>query len=153
IEIRGRQFPVYDLFLIAAGPAVLGLLWLPLTRTHGGTLVRAATQDRRMVSALRVNQAWPLTAVCALGAMLAALGGALQLPREPPNREMDSHIIGAAFVIVVVGGMGSIPGAYVAALLIAELKALCVWLGVVDIMGVDVSFTKLTLVVEFLVMA
>lgn len=153
VEILGRQFPAYDLFLIAAGPVVLGLLWLLLTRTHWGTLVRAATQDRGMVSALGVNQAWLFTAVFALGAMLAALGGALQLPREPANLEMDIHIIGAAFVIVVVGGMGSIPGAYVAALLIAELKAICVWLGVVDIMGVDISFTKLTLVVEFLVMA
>lgn len=153
VEILGRQFPTYDLFLIAAGPVVLGLLWLLLTRTHWGTLVRAATQDRAMVSALGVNQAWLFTAVFALGAALAALGGALQLPREPANLEMDIHIIGAAFVIVVVGGMGSIPGAYVAALLIAELKALCVWLGVVDILGVEVSFTKLTLVVEFIVMA
>ena len=153
IEILGRQFPTYDLFLIAAGPVVLGLLWLLLTRTHWGTLVRAATQDRGMVSALGVNQAWLFTAVFALGAFLAALGGALQLPREPANLEMDIHIIGAAFVIVVVGGMGSIPGAYVAALLIAQLKAICVWLGVVEILGVSVSFTKLTLVVEFLVMA
>jgi len=153
IEILGRQFPTYDLFLIAAGPVVLGLLWLLLTRTHWGTLVRAATQDRGMVSALGVNQAWLFTAVFALGAMLAALGGALQLPREPANLEMDIHIIGAAFVIVVVGGMGSIPGAYVAALLIAELKALCVWLGVVEIMGVGISLTKLTLVVELLVLA
>ncbi|HUH89010.1 MAG TPA: ABC transporter permease [Pusillimonas sp.] len=153
VEILGRQFPTYDIFLIAAGPVVLGLLWLLLTRTHWGTLVRAATQDRGMVSALGVNQAWLFTAVFALGAALAALGGALQLPREPANLEMDIHIIGAAFVIVVVGGMGSIPGAYVAALLIAELKALCVWLGVVEVMGITVSFTKLTLVVEFIVMA
>ena len=153
VEILGRQFPSYDLFLIVAGPIVLALLWLLLTRTHWGTLVRAATQDRGMVSALGVNQAWLFTAVFALGALLAALGGALQLPREPANLEMDIHIIGSAFVIVVVGGMGSIPGAYVASLLIAELKALCVWLGVVEILGVSISFTKLTLVVEFLVMA
>lgn len=153
IEILGRQFPMYDIFLIIIGPIVLGLLWLLLTKTHWGTLVRAATQDRGMVSALGINQAWLFTAVFALGAFLAALGGALQLPREPANLEMDIHIIGAAFVIVVVGGMGSITGAYVAALLIAELKAVCVWLGVVDIFGFDISFTKLTLVVEFLVMA
>lgn len=153
IMILGRQFPTYDLFLIVAGPLVLGLLWLLLTKTHWGTLVRAATQDRGMVSALGVNQAWLFTAVFALGALLAALGGALQLPREPANLEMDIHIIGAAFVIVVVGGMGSIPGAYVAALLIAELKAICIWLGLVEIMGISISFSKLTLVVEFLVMA
>ncbi len=153
VIILGRQFPSYDLFLIVAGPVVLGLLWLLLTRTRWGTLVRAATQDREMVSALGVNQAWLFTSVFALGALLAGLGGALQLPREPANLEMDLNIIGAAFVVVVVGGMGSIPGAYVAALIIAELKAICIWLGLVEIAGISISISKLTLVVEFAVMA
>ena len=153
VMILGRQFPSYDLLLIFVGPVVLGLLWLLLTRTRWGTLVRAATQDREMVAALGVNQAWLFTAVFALGAMLAGLGGALQLPREPANLELDLQIIAGAFVVVVVGGMGSIPGAFVAALLIAELKAICIWLGLVDVLGVSVSFSKLTLVVEFLVMA
>jgi branched-chain amino acid transport system permease protein len=153
VMILGRQFPTYDLFLIAVGPLVLGALWLLLTRTRWGTLVRAATQDREMVSALGVNQVWLFTSVFALGAMLAGLGGALQLPREPANLEMDLLTIGSAFVVVVVGGMGSIPGAYVSALLIAELKALCIWLGLVEIFGMSISFSKLTLVVEFLVMA
>ena len=153
VTILGRQFPSYDLLLIVIGPIVLGLLWLLLTRTRWGTLVRAATQDREMVGALGVNQAWLFTSVFALGAMLAGLGGALLLPREPANLELDLHIIGAAFVVVVVGGMGSIPGAFVAALLIAELKAICIWLGLVDVLGVSISFSKLTLVVEFLVMA
>ncbi|MET3913927.1 branched-chain amino acid transport system permease protein [Variovorax sp. OAS795] len=153
VEILGRQFPTYDLFLIVVGPVVLGLLWLLLTRTRWGTLVRAATQDREMVSALGVNQAWLFTAVFALGATLAALGGALQLPREPATLAMDLNTIGAAFVVVVVGGMGSIPGAYVAALLLSEIKAVCIWLGVVEIFGYSVSFSKLTLVVDFIVMA
>ena len=153
VMILGRQFPSYDLFLIVVGPVVLGLVWLLLTRTRFGTLVRAATQDREMVSALGVNQAWLFTAVFALGALLAGLGGALQLPREPATLEMDLNTIGAAFVVVVVGGMGSIPGAYAAALLIAEIKAICIWLGVVDVFGIPVSFSKLTLVVDFLVMA
>ena len=56
-------------------------------------------------------------------------------------------------MVVVVGGMGSIPGAYAAALLIAEIKAVCIWLGVVEVFGISVSFSKLTLVVDFLVMA
>ena len=153
VEILGRQFPSYDLFLIVVGPVVLALIWLLLTRTRFGTLVRAATQDREMVSALGVNQAWLFTAVFALGALLAGLGGALQLPREPATLEMDLNTIGAAFVVVVVGGMGSLPGAYVAALLIAQIKAVCIWLGVVDVFGISVSFSKLTLMVDFLVMA
>jgi branched-chain amino acid transport system permease protein len=153
VEILGRRFPTYDLFLIVVGPLVLGLLWLLLTRTRWGTLVRAATQDREMVGALGVNQAWLFTAVFALGTMLAGLGGALQLPREPANLGLDLLTIGDAFVVVVVGGMGSIPGAYVAALLIAEIKAICIGIGAVELFGVAFSFSKLTLVVEFLVMA
>jgi branched-chain amino acid transport system permease protein len=153
VAILGRQFPSYDLFLIVLGPLVLGALWLLLTRTRWGTLVRAATQDRAMLGALGVNQAWLFTAVFALGAALAGLGGALQLPREPATLEMDLNTIGSAFVVVVVGGMGSIPGAFAAALLIAELKAICIWLGVVEVFGIGLSFSKLTLVVDFIVMA
>ncbi|MFT3778733.1 MAG: ABC transporter permease [Ottowia sp.] len=153
VTVLGRQFPSYDLLLIVAGPLVLGGVWLLLTRTRFGTLVRAATQDREMVSALGVNQAWLFTAVFALGAALAGLGGALQLPREPAHLEMDLNTIGAAFVVVVVGGMGSLPGAYLAALLISLVKALCVWLGVVTLAGHDINFSKATLVVDFAVMA
>jgi branched-chain amino acid transport system permease protein len=153
VEILGRRFPSYDLFLIAVGPVVLGLLWLLLTRTRFGTLVRAATQDREMVGALGVNQAWLFTAVFTLGAMLAGLGGALQLPREPANLGLDLVTIGNAFVVVVVGGMGSIPGAYVAALIIAEINAMCVGLGTIELFGIPFAFSKLTLVAEFLVMA
>jgi branched-chain amino acid transport system permease protein len=153
IEILGRRFPTYDLLLIVIGPAVLGLLTLLLTRTRWGTLVRAATQDREMVGALGVNQAGLFTGVFALGALLAGLGGALQVPREPASLNLDLLTIGDAFVVVVVGGMGSIPGAYVAALLIAEIKALCIGIGTVQWFGIDFSFSKLTLVVEFLVMA
>jgi branched-chain amino acid transport system permease protein len=91
--------------------------------------------------------------VFALGAMLAGLGGALQLPREPASLELDINTISAAFVVVVVGGMGSITGAFAAALLIAELKAICIWIGLVNIAGIELSFSKMTLVVEFLVMA
>jgi len=153
IDILGRRFPTYDLLLIALGPAVLGLLWIALTRTRWGTLVRAATQDREMVGALGVNQRVLFTSVFALGSLLAGLGGALQLPREPAALTLDLATIGEAFVVVVVGGMGSIPGAFVAALIIAEIKAVCIGLGTVDIAGMEFNFSKLTMVVEFLVMA
>ncbi|WP_370232731.1 ABC transporter permease [Neptunomonas phycophila] len=153
IEILGRQFPEYNLLLIAIGPVVLGLLWLLLTRTRWGTLIRAATQDREMVSALGVNQAWLFTSVFALGCFLAGLGGALQEPRLPANLALDMEAIGTAFVIVVVGGMGSIPGAFLAALLISELKALCIAIGTLQLFGIDFSFSKLTLLVELLLMA
>jgi branched-chain amino acid transport system permease protein len=153
VDIAGRRFPTYDLFLIAIGPLVLGVLWWCLQRTRFGVLVRAATQDREMLGALGVNPRHLFTAVFALGCALAGLGGALQLPREPAHLGLDMATIGDAFVVVVVGGMGSIPGAFVAALLIAEIKALCIAVGTVDILGVSFAFSKLTLVAEFLVMA
>jgi branched-chain amino acid transport system permease protein len=153
VMLLERPFPSYDLFLIVIGPIVLGLLWLLLKKTRWGTLIRAATQDREMVAALGVNQAILFTSVFTIGAMLAGLGGALQLPRESANLDLDIHTIGSAFVVVVVGGMGSIPGAFIAALIISEVKAICVWIGLVNIFGVEVSFSKLTLVVDFLVMA
>jgi len=153
VDILGRRFPAYDLFLIAIGPLVLAVLWWCLQRTRFGVLVRAATQDREMLGALGVNPRHLFTAVFALGSALAGLGGALQLPREPAHLGLDMATIGDAFVVVVVGGMGSIPGAFVAALLIAEIKALCIAVGTVDIFGVSFAFSKLTLVAEFLVMA
>jgi len=153
IEIMGRQFPQYDLVLIFIGPLVLAVLWWVLMRTRWGVLIRAATQDREMVGALGVNQAWLFTGVFMLGAFLAGLGGALQLPREPANQFLDLAAIGDAFVVVVVGGMGSVPGAFLAALLIAEIKALCIAIGQVSIGGFSFSLSRMTLVVEFLVMA
>ena len=153
IEILHRRFPTYDLFLLFAGPFVLLLLYLLQAKTRFGRLIRAATQDREMVGALGVNQALLFTAVFACGSFLAGLGGALQLAREPANLAMDLTVLGDAFVVVVVGGMGSITGAYLAAVIIAEIKALCIGIGVVDFGGFSVNFSKLTLVAEFLVMA
>ncbi len=153
VTILGLPFPEYDLFLIAIGPIVLGGLWLLLNRTRWGTLIRAATEDREMVGALGVNQKWLFTGVFALGAFLAGLGGALQIPREPAQLFLDLTAISDAFVVVVVGGMGSIPGAFLAALLIGEIKAACIAIGTVEAFGIELSFSKLTLVAEFIVMA
>lgn len=153
VELLGRRLPTYDLVLIAIGPLVLGLLWLLLNRTRWGTLVRAATQDREMVGALGINQSWLFTSVFALGCFLAGLGGALQGPRVPASLGLDLETIANAFVVVVVGGMGSVGGAFLAALLIAQVKALCVAIGQISPFGIEISLSRLTLVVEFLVMA
>jgi branched-chain amino acid transport system permease protein len=153
IDVFGLPFPSYDVFLILVGPAVLGGLWLLLTHTRWGLLVRAATQDREMVGALGVNQRWLFTSVFALGTFLAALGGALQMPHEPANLNLDLALIGEVFVVVVVGGMGSIGGAFVAAVLIAMVKAVCIAAGSIDLFGAPFPLSKLTLVAEFLVMA
>jgi len=143
VVIAGSRFPTYDLLLIALGPVVFLLLHVLLTRTRWGTLVRAATQDREMASALGVNQRWLFTGVFALGGSLAGLGGALATPQEPASLGVDLATISDAFVVVVVGGLGSIPGAFLAALVIGEVKAFCIGLG----------YSKITLAVEFIVMA
>lgn len=153
VPVLGRYFPVYDLVLIAIGPLVLAVLWVVLRRTWWGALLRAATQDRTMLGALGVNQAWLFTAVFALGAFLAGVGGALQLPRQPANLDMGLNVIAEAFVVVVVGGLGSLPGAYIAALLIAQIKALCIALGTVTMWGLTVDFPRFTLAAEFILMA
>jgi len=153
IGVFGRVIPTYDLFLLAVGPLVLLALWWLLERTRFGMLTRAATENRTLASALGVNERALFTAVFALGALLAGLAGALQLPREPANLGMDLAIIAEAFVVTVVGGLGSIPGAFVASLLIGLTKALCVALGTVDLGGFAIAFPKLTLVAEFVVMA
>ena len=123
VAVAGSRFPLFDLVLIGVGPLVLGLLWLLLARTRFGVLLRAATQDREMVAALGVDQTVLFTVVFALGAGLAGLGGVLSLPDGSANLHIDLDVITDAFVVVVVGGMGSLPGAFLAALLIGELQA------------------------------
>src|SRR6202021_3758822 len=118
--------PSYDVFLIAIAPLVLCVLHAVFTRTRFGRLVRAATEDREMLGALGVNQAVLFTAVFALGSLLAGLGGALQTAREPANLGMDLTALGDAFVVVGVGGMGSIAGSCCAAVLLGEDNALCI---------------------------
>jgi branched-chain amino acid transport system permease protein len=142
VVVAGERVPFYDLLMIGIGPLVLLGLWLLFTRTRWGTLVRAATQDREMVAALGVDQRVLFTSVFALGAGLAGIGGALALPDGSANGQMDLSAIVDAFVVVVVGGLGSLPGAYLASLLIGLLQAFGI-----------VLLPKITLVLVFGVMA
>jgi len=122
VRIFGEPVPSYDLVLIALSLVVLAGLWLLFNKTRMGVLVRAATQDREMVSALGVNQSFLFSAVFFLGAFLAGIGGAAQLPKGSANLLMDFGILAPIFVVVVTGGMGSIFGAYVASVLISVLQ-------------------------------
>jgi branched-chain amino acid transport system permease protein len=142
VPIFGRMFPAYELFLIVAGPVVLGALYLLLQKTRFGVLVRAATQDREMVAALGVNQALLFTGTLFLGAFLAGLGGALQIAKSAANGQMDISILSEAFVVTVIGGMGSIPGAFLASVIIGLLQAFGILI-----------FPKITLILVFLLMA
>ncbi|MDO8698991.1 MAG: ABC transporter permease [Rhodoferax sp.] len=142
IELWGDYFPQYQLLTIVLGPMVwLGLHGL-LHRTLFGQRLRAATQDRTMLAALGVNPRPLMLGAVVLGCMLAGLGGALQLPREPANLQMDVNVVVETFVVVVSGGLGSIAGAFFAALLI----------GLVHALGIS-FFPQATLVLVFLTMA
>jgi len=123
VNIFGTLLPEYDLALIALSLIVLVALWLLFNRTRWGCLVRAATEDREMVGALGVNQTWLFTGTFFLGSLLAGLGGAAQSPKGGANLLMDFEILAPIFVVVVIGGMGSILGAYFAAVLIFEFNA------------------------------
>ena len=103
-----------------------------LAKTRFGRLIRAATQDREMVGALGVNQAHAVHRGVRARRLLAGFGGALQVAARAGQPDLDLDVISDAFVVVVVGGMGSITGAFLAALIVAEVKALCIGIGVVS---------------------
>ena len=142
VQILGEPIPTFDLFLIAVGLAVLGGVWWMFARTRFGVLVRAATEDREMLQALGVRPDRLFQATFFIGAALAGLGGALEVPRQTVTLSMDLTIIAEAFVVVVIGGMGSVLGAFLAAVLIAELNAFGILI-----------FPEITLVIAFVVMA
>ncbi len=147
-----RSVPVYDLVLIFLAPAIGLALHAWLAHSRMGLHIRAASEDREMAQALGVPQSALFAATFALGCGLAALGGGLQMPREPASTALALAIVGDAFVIVVVGGLGSLKGAYIAALAVGVLKSICLWMGTQTLLGVEVPFPKLVQVVEFLLM-
>ncbi|MDR7482915.1 MAG: branched-chain amino acid ABC transporter permease [Armatimonadota bacterium] len=116
-------FPKYRLFVLAAtGLTVLGLWWL-LHRTSTGLFIRAASQDPLMTQALGVDISRVLAVAFALGVALAGLGGALAGPLRGVFPEMGLDILVESFVVVVIGGMGSLTGAAVAGLLVGIVQS------------------------------
>ncbi|MDP2703072.1 MAG: branched-chain amino acid ABC transporter permease [Candidatus Rokubacteria bacterium] len=123
VNIAGRDFPTYNLFVLAVGPLVALGLWLLLRRTQFGRLVRAAANDREMVGVVGVNVTGLFTGVFMLGAWLGGLGGGLAAPIGAIFPGMDVEIIVESFIVVVVGGMGSLGGTLLGALIIGQLNA------------------------------
>jgi branched-chain amino acid transport system permease protein len=132
--LLGQQFPHYYLLVLALGPVVTLGLWWVFYRTRWGMLIRAATEDREMVAALGVDQGRLFTGVFVFGSWLAGLGGALAAPVMAISPGMDTAVIVEAFVVVVVGGMGSFSGALLAAILIGILKAV----GIMIVPGISI---------------
>ncbi|MBL8700388.1 MAG: branched-chain amino acid ABC transporter permease [Alphaproteobacteria bacterium] len=116
--LPGAPYPTYRLAVLAAGLLVAAFLWWLITRTRVGMLIRAGASNREMVGALGVDIDRLYTAVFALGAALAAFAGALAGPLYVVEIGMGDAMLIKVFVVIVIGGIGSIRGAFVAALIV-----------------------------------
>jgi len=129
LSVSGASFPLYDLFVIALS-LIVGLgLWVLLRHTRFGWEIRAAVEDAEGLSLCGRNVPALFTAVFALGAFLAALGGAAVAPLQAIGPGMDSAILVSAFIVAVIGGLGSIAGAALGAAIIGFFQAVgTLWL-------------------------
>lgn len=129
-ELRGAQdvglafYPRYRLFLCLVGVAVAIGIWFVFQRTRWGRIIRAATQDREILGALGVNVPRVYLVVFSAGAALAGIGGALAAPALALKPGMDAEIIVECFIVVIIGGLGSLWGAFIGALLIGQLRSI-----------------------------
>lgn len=124
VPIMGRNFPVYSLFIIGVGPLVALSMWALLEKTWWGRIIRAASSDREMASAIGVRVPVLFTAVFMFGTWLGAIGGGLAVPYVgllTPG--MGESVIIDAFVVAVIGGLGSLKGAFLGALIIGLLSS------------------------------
>jgi branched-subunit amino acid ABC-type transport system permease component len=121
IEIFGTLVPHYNLFIMLFGPLVALSVWLMLTRTTMGRMVRAAAFDREMLGALGANVGWLYTGMFALASFLAGLSGALVTPIQSIVPGMDVEIIVQAFIVVVIGGLGSFWGTFLGSVIYGQV--------------------------------
>ena len=118
------HFPTYRLFLIGATALVIGALWLFIEKTRYGLIIRAGARDPEIVRVLGIDVSRVWWLVFGIGTAIAGLSGALAAPTRAVNPEMGITILAESFVVTVVGGMGSLPGAVVAGLLVGIVFSL-----------------------------
>jgi len=123
LRVFGSNVPLYTVFIMVLGPSIALGIWLLLNRTGLGRTVRAAALDREMLSALGANVGWLYTGMFALGSFFAGLGGALVTPVRSLLPGMDVEIIVEAFIVVVIGGLGSLWGTFLGALIYGQVLA------------------------------
>ena len=147
LEIFGRFFPLYNVFLIFMGFFVFFLIWFIIRKTRLGKTMRAAADDREMTAALGINVPWVFTGVFGLGAWIAAIGGALVAPMAGMAADMGVEAGIIAFVVVVIAGLGSLPGALLAAFLVGEVQAF----GILILPELAIAFMYLVMVVVLII--
>jgi branched-chain amino acid transport system permease protein len=118
----GNPYPVYRLAMVGAGIVVAVVLYIVLERTRAGAIVRATVADRAMVEAIGIRTKVVLTLVFGCGAALAAVGGLLAAPILGAQPGLDDQILLLALVIVVIGGLGSLRGALLGALVVGQVQ-------------------------------
>jgi branched-chain amino acid transport system permease protein len=123
IMLMGSPIPLYYVFIILTGVLIALGLWFTLSRTKMGKIINAAASDPEMLEALGINVSLVYSVVFAMGAMLAGLGGALASPMRSATPGMGFSIIMESFIVMVIGGVGSIGGAFIASLLVGLLRA------------------------------
>jgi len=121
LRAGGLVFPIYRIFIVAVAVAVGLLLWLLLDRTRAGAMIRAAMDDGEMAQGVGINVPKVSLAVFGLGAALAALGGVIGAGFLGVYPGADSEVLPYAFVVVIVGGLGSLPGAMAGSLIVGLL--------------------------------
>ncbi|HMK66402.1 MAG TPA: branched-chain amino acid ABC transporter permease [Thermodesulfobacteriota bacterium] len=114
-------FPSYNFFIIMLGLMLVVFLWWLVYRTRLGDIIRAAAHDRDMVSALGIPIPWLFTAIFVLGALIAGLSGGVTAPYGAIALGMDIDIIIECFAVVVIGGMGSLPGTLLGSLIVGQV--------------------------------
>lgn len=121
VRLLGGSYPVYSLFVIFSGLVILAGLWYLFNRTRVGKIMRAAALDRDMAEALCINTRMVVTGVFAFGAWLAGVGGVIAAPMRTIDPGMGDKIIIESFIVVVIGGLGSFPGALLGALILGAI--------------------------------
>ncbi len=117
-------FPTYRLFLIGATALIVGALWLFIEKTRFGLIIRAGARDPEIVQVLGIDVARVWLLVFGVGTAIAGLAGALAAPTRAVNPEMGIPVLAESFVVTVVGGMGSLPGAVLAGLLVGVVYSM-----------------------------
>jgi branched-chain amino acid transport system permease protein len=124
VSIAGSSYPTYRLMLIAVGLVLALVVWLVVEKTSIGALVRASVADREMVSAMGIDNRKVKIAVLGVGSLLATVAGVLAAPVYGARPGLDKTILLLALVVIVIGGLGSIRGALVGALVIGQVESL-----------------------------
>ena len=124
VDLGFMFFPKYRIFIILVTAACAVGIWLFLSKTKIGAIIRAGTDDSEMVSTLGIDISKIFTLVFGIGAALAGLAGVLAAPVQNVTPEMGNSILNETFVVVIIGGMGSIPGSILGGLIIGELITL-----------------------------